>query len=100
MCFVLSEIHVTLLEDCLVETMLCCTADAQEFSSSFVTELLLESVFLSVDPYMRYIFLIFKLLAKVTSFDLPLKCQKKMYQEQPLLSEPQMSSVVFFIKCM
>uniref|UniRef100_A0A672TLP4 Prostaglandin reductase 1 n=1 Tax=Strigops habroptila TaxID=2489341 RepID=A0A672TLP4_STRHB len=33
--------------------MLSCTANAQEFALSFVTELLLESVFLSVDPYMR-----------------------------------------------
>lgn len=44
------------LKDCLVETMLYCTANAQEFILSFVAELLLESVFLSVDPYMRYIF--------------------------------------------
>lgn len=34
-------------------------ANAREFALSFVAELLLESVFLSVDPYMRYIFFFF-----------------------------------------
>lgn len=39
--------------------MLYCTDNIQEFALSFVAELLLESVFLSVDPYMRYTFLFF-----------------------------------------
>ena len=34
---------------------LCFTAVTQEFALFFVAELLLESVFLSVDPYTRYV---------------------------------------------
>lgn len=44
---------------------LCFTTVTQLFALSFVAELLLESVFLSVDPYMRYVYsLVFSNLNK------------------------------------